>query len=297
MKKFMKTCGILALIMVLAGIVMTSFAGIIKGPEVISAVKNSIVNGISQLDSGVRFDVETDMNFDENVSMLKGSVSQTFSAADIQELDAEVGTCQLNILPSQDGDFHVDVENAGTYQGYVSDKTLHLKAISSVRIGAGLSDNGSEIKLNVQTPGCEINLYVPEDFVFEQVTLSLGAGAIASSASVKASELELELAAGEIEISNFTADILNAEVGAGSLLYRGAILQSADVECGMGEIELELDGIRNDFNYDVEVAAGDVTIGSDSFGGLAGERKIDNQASKNINVECAMGSVSITFAQ
>ena len=45
------------------------------------------------------------------------------------------------------------------------------------------------------------------------------------------------------------------------------------------------------------MAAGDVTIGNESFGGIAGEREIDNNASADINVECAMGSVEITFTE
>lgn len=296
MKKFMKTCGILALIMILAGIVMTSVAGIIKGPEVIATVKGYISDGLEKLDSGVRFDVEADMDFNSNEPVLEGATGQKFAGADVNKLDIEVGTCELNILPSEDEYFYVDVEGAGTYQGYLSDETLCIKAISSTGIGATLSTDENQINLDIQASGCEIDLFVPADFYFEEVKLSLGAGAISNSAVFKVDALEIELAAGEIELPNMEVNGLTAEVGAGTLTYMGSIQEAVDVECGMGEVELELSGTETDFNYDVEVAAGDVTIGRESFGGIAGERSIDNNASKDINIECAMGAVEVTFA-
>lgn len=295
MKKFMKTCGILALVMILLGIVLTSIGAITAGPTVISSVKNYISDGIAKLDSGVRFNVESDMDFDNDAPVQSGNVVQTYGAEEITGLDVEIGTCQLKILPSEDQNLYVRAESAGSYQGYVSDGTLHLKAISSTGLGASLSTEDNTINLDLQAPGCEITLYVPTDFYFEEVKVSLGAGSVASSTLWRAGELELELAAGEIELSNLEVVSLNAQVGAGTLTYNGSVLGNADVECGMGDIELELSGAETDFNYDVEVAAGDVIIGRESFGGIAGERSINNNASKNINVECAMGTVDITF--
>ena len=294
MKKFMKTCGILALVMILAGIVMIAVPGIVKGPEVIRNMKQSIANGLNKLDSGVRFNVDSDMNFDSDYPVISGSSSQTFSVADIKSMEAEVGTCQMNILPSDDEDFHVSVENAGSYQGYVSDGTLYLKTFSST--GIGVSAGESEINLDLQVPSCRIDLYVPADFYFEEARLLLGAGAISGTALLKADDLEIKLAAGEINLTSLEVNALNAEVGAGTLDCKGSILENADVICGMGEIKLELWGTKTDFNYDLEVAAGDVTIDRESFGGIAGKRNIsNNNASKDIKVECAMGSVDITF--
>lgn len=295
MKRFMKTCGIAAFVMILAGIVMTALAGVIKGPEVIASVKTYVGEAVNQLDSGIRFDVNTNMNFDENIPVMEGAASQTFSVSEIQKLDAEIGACQLMILPSEDENIYVQTEGTGTYQGYVSEGTLYLKAISSTNIGASLSKEDNTINLDLQAPDCDIALFIPENFYLEEMKLSLGAGEISGSTAFAAGKLDIELAAGEVTLPNLQVGKLYAEVGAGSLYYKGNIGEAVDVECGMGEIELELEGAATDYNYDVEVAAGEVTVGRESFGGIAGERSVDNNASKNIDVECAMGSVTVTF--
>ena len=298
MKKFMKICGILSLILIVVGIVMISTAGIVKGPEMISSLKQNIANGLDSLDlleDGVNLHVTSDMAFESGVAVYEGSVSQDFSADEIENLDVEAGTCQLNILPSEDGDFHVDVEKAGTYQGYVSDGTLYLRLISSTDVG--LSADDSEFNLNLQVASCKLDLYVPENFYFSQAELSLAAGTISGSTPFKTDDLEIELAAGEIGLSNLEIGFLNAKSGAGTLQIKGSILEGAEVKCGMGEVDMELSGRETDFNYDIEVAAGDVTIGKKSFGGLARERNINNNAPRDITVECSMGSVDISFAE
>lgn len=296
MKKFMNTCGSLAVIMIVAGIVMVVVSGAVKGPEALRAIKSYVANGIEQLDSGVRFDVESDLDFQDGVPVLAGESQQSFNAAEVYKLDAEVGACQLNILPSEDKNIYVHTEGVGSYQGYVKDGTLYLKGISATGIGADLSKGDNGINLDVQLSACKLTLFIPADFYFEEVKLSLGAGVVSGSCPWEAGTLEIELAAGEIELSNVEASSLNLEVGAGSLTYEGSIFKEADVVCGMGDVTIKLDDSQLDYNYDVEVAAGDVTIGNESFGGIAGERNINNNASKNLNVECAMGSVEIAFA-
>ncbi len=297
MKKFMKTCAILALIMIVAGIAMTGMAGAIKGPEVIATAKDYISNSMDKLDSGVRFDIETDMNFDSNAPVLAGDTQQTYSVSEVKNLEVEVGTCELTIGQSEDESIHVNVEGAGNYQGYLSGDTLCLKLIRPTEIAATLSTGEEGINLNLDTSACKMQLLLPADFAFEDVKLSLGAGTVDATTPFRAESLELELAAGEVTVSNLEVNKLNAEVGAGSLTLNGIISQKADLECGMGELSLKITGGKADFNYQVEVAAGEVTIGNESFGGIAGERKIDNNASKDINVECAMGSVEITFTE
>ncbi len=297
MKKFMKICAILALIMIVAGIAMTGAAGAIKGPEVISTAKDYISSGMEKLDSGVRFDIETDMQFDSNAPVLVGTAQQTYASSEVKNLDVEVGTCELTISRSEDTNIYVHVEGAGNYQGYLSEGTLCLKLIRPTEIGATLSTEEGEINLNLDTAACRMQLFLPEGFTFEEVTLSMGAGTVDATIPFRAENLEIELAAGEVIVSNLEVSKLNAEVGAGALSLSGTISEEANLECGMGDLVLNLTGSKDVFNYDVEVAAGEVTIGNESFGGIAGERKIDNNAPTDINVECAMGNVEITFTK
>ncbi len=290
MKKFMKNCAIFALVLIVLGMGMAFTAGAIKGPGALidaadfidSGIGGDIVNGLKGLDSGVRFNIDDNIAFDIGYPTHTGNIEQTFSADEVDSLKVEAGACFLTMKESEDGDFHVNVENAGGYQGYVKSGNLCIRGISKTTVG-------------IEAQSCVIQLFVPSNFLFEEMELFLGAGQISANADLSADNMQIELGAGEIILDSLTANELEAEVGMGSLEITGDIIETADVECAMGNILLSLVGEETDFNYRLDVAAGDVSIGDRSFGGMAEERDIDNNASKDIGVECAMGSICIDF--
>lgn len=298
MKKFMRNCAILAGVMIVLGVVMALTVAAIKGPSVIVGVKNSVVDwkdsvpwkelgddilsGLEDLDSGVRYEIEDDIVFDSKYSVLNGNSNQSFSADSVKNLEVEMGACEFILEESEDGEFYVEAENAGKYQGYVSGNTLHLRGMSKTSIKSG-------------DKGCVIHLYIPTSHEFEKIEFALGAGQISSETGLKVGELEIELGAGQITLDSVTANTLDAEVGMGSLEFSGDIGKKADVECAMGSIQLELAGEEKDFNYQLEAAAGEISIGDRSYGGIAGKTNVDNNADKEIDIECAMGSIDISF--
>lgn len=295
MKKFMKTCAILALVLIVVGMGLALMAGAIQGPitwaefkksvlwddDFKESLKNQVVDGLEHLDSGQRYELEEHVNFDSDNPIYKGDAEQTFSAAEIRDIEILAGACSIEVKDSEDEDFHIKVQNVGSYQGYVKGNTLHVRSVRKTTWGDGTK--------------CSIKLYVPADFIFEDVELSLGAGQIDWQSALGASEVEIELGAGDINLADLTADKLKAEVGMGSLEVTGDIREKADVNCAMGNIDLTLAGAENSFNYEVEVAAGNVTIGDKTYSGLAKEKDIDNDALRDISVECAMGNISISF--
>ena len=291
MKKFMKTCAILALVLIVVGMGLALVAGAIQGPITWAELKksaywdkesleNQIVAGLEHLDSGQRYELEEHVNFDNDHPIYEGDTEQTFSAAEIRDIEILAGACSIEVKDSEDEDFHIKVQKAGSYQGYIKGDTLHVRSVRKTTWG---------------DTKCLIKLYVPADFTFEDVELSLGAGQIDWQSVLRASEVEIELGAGDINLTDLTADKLKAEVGMGSLEVTGDIREKADASCAMGNIDLTLVGEENSFNYEVEVAAGNVIIGGKTYSGLAKEKDIDNNALRDISVECAMGNISISF--
>lgn len=296
MKKFMKTCAILALILIVAGLGMALTAGGIQGSISFAQLKsmywdddfpksleNQIVSGLERLDSGQRYELEEHVNFDSGNPVYEGDTEQTFTADEIRDVEIEAGACAIVVKESGDADFHIKVQSAGGYQGYVKDHTLHVRGMRRTTWGDGLT--------------CRIELYVPADFTFGDMELSLGAGEIDWQSAMRASEVEIELGAGEIILDELSVDKLTADVGMGSLEVTGDIREKAEVTCAMGNIELELTGEEKSFNYEVEVAAGNVTIGEKTYSGLAREKDIDNDAPRDISAECAMGNITISFRE
>lgn len=278
MKKFMKVCGILSLVLIVVGFVMALVSGIIGGPIIYSQLRSSL----QSLDSGVSFGIDNDMIFDTNHTVFQGDTEQSFAAEDVKQLNVEAGACRLVIGESEDGEFHVSVQGAGKYQGYLKGDTLCIKGVRSNVLG----NAGQE---------CSIRLAVPNGVSFREIALSLGAGQISGEADLSTERMEIELGAGEITLSGLTAEEFKAEVGMGALTVYGDIQRKADVECAMGSIVMTLAGAKTDYNYQVEAAAGEVNIGGQSIGGVAGEWNVSNDAPRDINVECAMGSINIAF--
>ena len=63
----------------------------------------------------------------------------------------------------------------------------------------------------------------------------------------------------------------------------------------MGEAKLTLAGAQSDYDYALDVAAGEVAVGDKTYSGLAGSFAIDNNADKKVNVVCAVGKVVLEF--
>ena len=163
------------------------------------------------------------------------------------------------------------------------------------------------------TGDCYITLYVPVGYAFDELEVSLGAGYVGlgelyaqkASFEVGAGEidinyadvekLDVSLGAGSVVFGYMDVDELEAEIGMGSVQADGDISHKADIECSMGYVALCLIGDEDDFNYQLEGSMGNIDIGGMSFSGFGQEKKIDNGASKNIEVECSMGNISILF--
>lgn len=317
MKKFMRGCGITALILIVVGLVMGIVASGIQGRGVISDVVEEVTHGYVHYDLGslkdfgvsigenAMIDLEDDIDFLPDLGILSGDIDRYSPGnnENVDSMDIEVGGCGLYIRESSDDNFYIEAENTHKFQGYVRQGTLYVKE----------SKHTSKHWKNLTD--CTITIYVPKEFYFDEVEVEFGAGVL-DLGELYANELNLDFGAGqvtaeyleaedvtisagvaEIEIDDMQVDNLNAEVGMGALYMTADIKKSVEAECAMGELELTVRGSKTDFNYDIEASMGNVSIGKDSFSGLGREQTIDNNARKTMKLECAMGDVSVLFKE
>lgn len=330
MKKFMKVCGITALIFVVLGAALALLGGGLQGrrkmqeivdevtgdkvkinlggensgwgvnvgEEILSNVVDNVVDGDSLFDVNDR-----EVLFDKRFDILAGTVEKRIIESEIRELDIEVGACVFETKKSEDDSFWVEAENIGKMQCYAEDGALHVKAVHG---GQG------KISWNI-IRSSKIVLYVPEDFAFDEVSIELGAGTLdfndlnsteinlevgagqINAKNLVSDELEMSLGAGEIVLKKMKVGNLKADVGMGNLEMDGTVSKDAELQCAMGNITFEVDGEEEDFDYDLECSMGNVTLGKEEFSGIVQERQIDNKADKTMNIECAMGNVEISF--
>ncbi|MCI8529709.1 MAG: DUF4097 domain-containing protein [Lachnospiraceae bacterium] len=237
--------------------------------------------------------------FDDDYSILKGDVEKYKLGTDFYELDIEIGGGNFYTAESDDENFYVEVYSARKFQSFVEDGTLYIKLVSDVRRDQS-----------------QVILYVPENFNFEDAEIEVGMGTVSYSGlnaheaslevgsgsiwleGLKVQELDASVGAGAIDIEDMIVSNLDVEVGVGAFWASGTASGNVDVECAMGSVEIGLSGSEQDFNYYLENAMGYIDIGNTgnmANYGVSQERTINNGAMKDMEIECAMGNVSVWF--
>ncbi len=235
------------------------------------------------------------------------------TAEDVRELDLEVSGGSLQLMVSPDDRFYVmlsDVEDAYSNKVVTSVKlekgTLLIeKNLNSAKKTRIISSNSDKLG--------NLYLYIPEGYVFRNAEISAGAASLMLKGlqadevelengacdvridGIRAGSLQIENGAAALRADNVTADYLELANGVGAVELAGKINREAEISNGMGDVRLVLSGNEKDYNYQVESALGEVTIGEGSFSALACDHYIDNQAPGEITVENGMGEVNILF--
>ena len=223
---------------------------------------------------------------------------------EVVDISIDIRTYELNVCEWEGTTYKVVGKNVPGLKCFVQNGTLYLK-------GTRKYFKPSLIH--------EVTLYVPKGAVLEQVDVGLGAGK-GTIEDLRMEELDIHVGAGKFNCKNIKTDILaieagagkvdcqdceaeeaRLEIGAGSLSYEGEIKQNIDISCAMGSTQLYLNDHYKDYDYDIEVAAGNLTIdqqneGLIAFSGLS-DKRIDHDANKEMNLNCAMGNIYILFKE
>lgn len=220
----------------------------------------------------------------------------------------ELGAGNIEIKKSENGSFYIK-DGKNIYMNTDYEKgivEIYTKSENEIQI-FGFTTNSQEIV-------AEGTIYLP-DQVYEEVILDMGAGEFRGELpeckklevrlgagecifdSVKAEEMELEVGAGECKIGYLEAAELDADIAMGEFTAKALIGRDLDAKVGMGEIAMDIIGEETDFNYDVEVGAGEVQIGSRSYSGVGSGGSKDDGLDRTIDVECGMGQATLKFVK
>ena len=86
-------------------------------------------------------------------------------------------------------------------------------------------------------------------------------------------------------------------VGAGNVVLGEIQARKVSIECGAGRVAYAAPGVETDYNFDMECAVGNIKVGTTEYSGLATKKKINNNAQKNIEMECGAGEIVVTFEE
>ncbi len=138
-------------------------------------------------------------------------------------------------------------------------------------------------------------ILIPSGASFHEVDLEVKGGVLHMD-QVTAGKLSLDVEIGTAEVSAGSVQELDGECKMGELIYKGQVGQEMEAECTTGSIQYLIDGVREDFTYEVECAAGSISIDGIEEGVLNREDVIYNpEAVKRAKLECKAGAIGVEF--
>lgn len=146
--------------------------------------------------------------------------------------------------------------------------------------------------LNFYNNDSKIIIYVPESFDGKELKIDLGAGRLIAD-KLMATTTNINVGAGDLKIYDLKTDKIDINCGVGNIEISGIVNDKGYVKCGIGNVMLDLIGNEKDYNYDLSLGIGEVTLNGNDFSGI-GNKFIDNNSeNKDFKVECGIGKVSL----
>lgn len=303
MGRFLKYSIIIAVICIGLGVFATS-AGASKGG--FAKLKEEILAGEWSFGVDPFFDIEEQEFFDENenVSEQVDSLTEYYGTADFDTIHIKSAGMKVTFQVAEADETSIDVVKCGKYQSFLRDGTLYV-----IMIGESTEDVGDG----------GVTIVIPETVANEgmlAVEVEAGAGII-DLGTLSAFSVEIEVSAGVVEWQYLVADHLyldvkagaingqdmdvtgntQIEMSAGSVTLAGSLGTESEIELTAGKLELSLTEPFETYNYDLSCAGGRLSVGEIRLEGLADSEEIDNQATKNMDIECSAGTVNINLLE
>ena len=249
------------------------------------------------------YDIDTESWFDNEAVTYSGSKEHSkLSAGQVSHFFLQAAGCKVILEVTEESDFYFSFENMKKVQAYQKENSLFIKAVRDTLIS-------EEDKKNVLT------IHIPKECILESAELELGAGSMQAGQlkvqklelsveagkltldSLEAGELSVSLGAGAVLLENVSIQNAEISVGAGSMSINGRITGDVDADCAVGSLEMNLLGNVKDFNYELQCMAGTILLNGEKHSGINGGMMIGNAASRDMELNCAVGSMKITFEE
>ena len=187
--------------------------------------------------------------------------------SEIKELDIDVKA--VNLIVKSGEQLKIETNN-----NYISSKQNESKfLIKEKDINTWFNDDNTELII-----------YIPNDTVFDKVSITTGAGKVDID-ELTANVLNLKLGAGKLEIgklnisdktvidggagsvliSNGSVNNLDLDIGVGKVEFNAKLLGNTDIDCGIGEFILSVNGEKDNYKINVDKGIGNFKIDNNSI--------------------------------
>ncbi|BCJ94733.1 hypothetical protein acsn021_23020 [Anaerocolumna cellulosilytica] len=241
----------------------------------------------------------------KKVDSLKLDVSSgTVTIKEGETFSVDVNEAGADYVKSEVSDGILKITDSGYFNADRNDE-VHVISIFGVKVRTD--------KNNISWPdNTRIEITLPQEFKADKLTLSIGAGAIQADSlkaktaivnvgagRIRIDELNVENAssysvgAGELIIEDFTGRDIDVECGIGAISLSGIIKGVNEVNCGIGSVEMDINGKEEDYNYDVSSGIGTVRINNNKYSGIASESIKNTGAKDSFSLKCEIGKIDL----
>ncbi len=236
-------------------------------------------------------------------------MTNTFPSYQVKKLELQAGFAHVIFNTAPDEVIQVTAEDLadGTYLCEMQDDKLVVSYKPYNRI--------VHFPKHTKT---QITLLLPESFMFEHISLNLGAGkmntehfplschdmnVVIGVGKWKAKQLSVthnlhvEVGAGSVNLKQTKSGTLRLDCGAGECFYNGEIGGGFQIDCAVGHCALQLTNKEQDFNYDISCALGEVKINGQGIRSVGFEKhRFHENALGNAVLQCGVGKITLETA-
>ncbi len=286
------------------GIALTVIAAVMGGGAQAYAMVSESGEGwsIGLEDIGIpKKVVGSDLN--KNHDEFKGAEKFSFNSNDITSLMVDCAAVEIDFEEGSADKITVDAVTTGKvrYQVYTEGNDLMIRSridkvnpgnnVLKLRIGLPKDKKYECFKLEMAAGSIE----GPVNIICDTFDVDMAAGKIKVS-GINTKDMDVDMAAGELVLDNVYAVDANIDASMGEVIINGDVSGDLDADLSMGDLTMTLDSAENSHNYKCDSGVGNLSVGSSIQSNFAGDSQIDNGSDSDYNISCAMGNVTINFA-
>jgi len=227
----------------------------------------------------------------------------------ITSLVFEAGACNVEVMTGDADYFILD------YEGLKYGKLTHKSEDGELLISYKQNNNWpAKMFVDNDIDEQKVTLTVPKNALLDSALFEFGAAEITME-EIAAKKMYLTVGAGELKADRLTAtELARFTVGAGTFSADDVALTNAELECGVGEMnvsgifdgdtkadcgvgamELAVYGEQEQYRGDLNCGLGEIDFGTISIEGSGNKTYGTSSAERRMDIKCGIGEVDVRF--
>ncbi len=189
-----------------------------------------------------------------------------------------------------DGDtWRINIKNRSGFYFFGFGKDDH---ISKLIITVPSTEVLEEVSLKMNAGTVDV-----ERLAAKNLKMEMGAGSLNAEELIGEETLALSVSAGKCKVEHMLGVNPRLRCEAGQIEAKGVLTGTGKINCGVGQIDLDLVGDINDYDYDVACSVGTIRVNGNQVGGIATKSQKSTSAGNMFDLDCAVGQINLRISQ